>query len=166
MNIGVTLKTAEKKFGPALPGSDQEYNTLSAIRYAGGKGKKFAGVPGIRPEAEFYVHFPLDVDWTRLESKKGIPDFVNDLKESGPQGEQDREEKVAAFVEQYRAVREVAERKLAAANRKKEAGALRLRLAPLLGPQEVTVTIGGETFAILFKITKDKAGKIKIAGSV
>ncbi len=173
MNLGVTLKAAEKVFGPALPGRGAENATLAAVHYAAGKGKKFAGVVGPREDAAFHVHFPTPVDWNLLTTKKGTPDFVNDLKPSGPQGEQGRERLVAAFLEKVGALNEkrrlkaeAAEKKNLTAKRKLEAAALRERYTNLVGEHEATILIGSESLSLRVKITKDKSGKIKIAGAI
>jgi hypothetical protein len=173
MKLGVTLKAAEKVFGPALPGPGSQQNTLSAVRYAEGKGKKFAGILGIHDNANFYVHFPTPVDWNLLRSQKGLPDFVNDLKESGPQGEQGRGAKVAEFLEQYETLKaklhlkqEAAEKRALAARQKEEAVFLRQKLAPFVGEQQVTFLIGSESISIVVKITQDKKGKFKLAATV
>jgi len=148
MNLGVTLKAAEKVFGPALPGLGTPQTTLSAVRYAEGKVKKFAGVLGIRDEAKFYVHFPLTVDWNLLKSKKGVPDFVNDLRESGPQGAQGREALVEKFVE-----------------RVKEKEELRQTLPRLVGNHEAALIIGSHSFSLSVKITVDKKGVFKLGAT-
>jgi hypothetical protein len=173
MNLGVTLKGAEKVFGPARPGPGTEENTLSAVRYAKGGATKFAGISGIQENAKFYIHFPTPVDWNLLETKKGIPDFVNDLRESGPQGEQGRETLVAKFLQEFeglkarrRAKQEEAEKKAAASKRKEEAVSYRERLAPYLGEQEVTICIGSERLVLTAKITQDKKGKFKIVATL
>jgi hypothetical protein len=173
MNLGVTLNAAEKVFGPALPGPGSHQNTLSAVRYAEGKSKKFAGILGIHDNANFYIHFPTPVEWNLLESKKGVPDFVNDLKESGPQGQQGRTAQVAKFMGQYESMKakrrlkqEAAQKKALIARRKEEAVLLRSRLAPYAGEQEVTLIIGQESISMSMKITVDKKGKVKIAATL
>src|SRR5277367_6843459 len=98
MTLGTTLKTVEKHFGPCLPGQTEPGKTVSALRYAAGKGRKFAGVPGIHPEAVFYVRFPMAVDLSVIKSKKGVFDFISDLKEDGPQSDQGRQAQVDAFM--------------------------------------------------------------------
>ena len=173
MNLGVTLKTAEKVFGPALPGPGDVDKTLSAVRYAGAKGKKFAGVPGIQEDAKFCIHFPTPVDWNLLQTKKGTPDFVNDLKESGPQGEQGRAIQVEKFKEGYEQLREKLRLKQAAANKKaqmaqmkEETLLIRKRLAPFIGNQQVTLILGTESISLSIKISMDKAGKLKLAATL
>ena len=180
MNLGVTLKAAEKKFGPALPGPGEADRTLAAVRYAKGGAKKFAGIPGIHDHALFHIHFPTPIDWTLLTTKKGTPDFINDLKESGPQGEQGREALVARFLQQYESIREkehkkreAAAKKAAAAIEKSAAAELkaklqqvRQRLAPFIGQQEATLVIGSESISLQFTITADNKGKIKIVATV
>ncbi len=166
MNLGVTLKAAEKVFGPALPGKGEEGKTLAAVHYAAGKGKKFAGVIGVREDAVFHVHFPTAIDWNLLATKKGTPDFVNDLKFSGPQGEQGRERLVAEFLEKYAVLREKQEKKTREDRRKREAPLLRERFGHWVGEREAVITIDGESLTLALKITKDKSGKIKIGGVI
>ena len=130
MNLGATLKAAEKVFGPALPGRGTEENTLSAVRYAKGGATKYAGIVGFDEGAKFYLHFPTPVDWNLLTTKKGTPDFISDLRESGPQGEQGREILVARFFEKQGEVREKArlkQEKAATAAAKKEAAATKAK---------------------------------------
>jgi hypothetical protein len=173
MNLGATLKAAEKVFGPALPGRGDEDKTLSAVHYAAGKGKKFAGVAGVREDAVFHIHFPTRVEWTLLRSKKGTPDFINDLKPSGPQGEQGRERLVAEFLERYEKLREklrlkeeTAAKKTRAAQWKKDAEQKRQNYVHWVGEREATITVGSESLTLPLKITRDKSGKIKIAGVI
>jgi hypothetical protein len=166
MTLGATLKAAEKVFGPALPGRADERNTLAAVPFAKGKGKKFAGVLGFRDDALFHIHFPVPVDWKLLATKKGTPDFINDLKESGPQGEQGREALVGAFLAKYESMRAKLHEKELAAKRKQEAASLRPRLAALKGEHEASITIGSETIALRVKVTVEKTGKIKIVAAV
>jgi hypothetical protein len=164
MNLGVTLKAAEKVFGPALPGPAEAEKTLAAVHFAAGKGKKFAGVLGMRDDAVFQVHFPTPIDWSLLTSKKGTPDHVNDLKMSGPQGEQGRERLVAEFLEKYEVLRAKKEKKVRDEQRKREAPLLRQRYAHWVGQHEAVISIGGESLTVPVKVTKDKSGKIKFAG--
>jgi len=166
MNLGVTLKAAEKIFGPALPGPGEADRTLAAVHYAAGRGKKFAGVLGGREDAVFHVHFPTPVDWNLLTTKKGTPDFINDLKVSGPQGEQGRERLVAEFLEKYDATREKREKKARDDERKREAPLLRQRYAHWIGERQATITVGAESLTLTLKVTKDKSGKIKFAGVI
>jgi hypothetical protein len=166
MNLGVTLKAAEKAFGPALPGPGAHDSTLAAVHFAAGKGKKFAGVTGIREDAVFHVHFPTPVDWNLLTTKKGTPDFVNDLKQSGPQGEQGRERLVAEFLEKYESLRGKRDKKRRDEQRKREAPLLREKYAKWVGSHEATISISGESINLPLKITRDKAGKIKFAGVI
>jgi hypothetical protein len=98
---GTKLQSVEKRFGPALPGQALPAKTVSALRYAGGRGKKFAGVPGIHPEAAFYIHFPLELNLSSIASKKGTIDFIADLKEDGPQSKQGRQAEVEAFLRNH-----------------------------------------------------------------
>ncbi len=166
MNLGITLKAAEKVFGPALPGPGEPESTLSAIRYAAGGTKKFAGVLGLHENAKFHIHFPTPVDWVLLETKKGIPDFINDLKESGPQGAQGREVLVAKFLPSYGGIKAKILSKQAAGKIKAELPLLRKRLAPFVGERQATLTIGSETLSLPIKITMDKKGKIKFAANL
>jgi hypothetical protein len=162
MNLGATLKAAEKVFGPALPGRGSEEKTLAAIRYAKGGAKKFAGVIGFQEDAKFHIHFPTAIDWSLLTTKRGTPDFVSDLKESGPQGEQGREALVAAFMEKYEGI----QTKLRAKRRKSELAQLRGKIAPYAGEREATFSIGSESFSLPVKITVDKTGKVKIVAAL
>jgi hypothetical protein len=141
MTLGTTLASVEKKFGPALVGIGDPDKTFSAIRFAAGKGKKFAGVPGIRDDAVFHLHFPLAVDWKQLKSKKGVPDFINNLTSSGPQGEQGREEKFSAFLQAHNG---------------------RARLQQLAGRHVVDFSIEGESFRYPGTVKVGKTGKITI----
>jgi hypothetical protein len=149
MNLGITLKSAEKVFGPALPGKGSAESTLSAVPFAAGKGKKFVGIPGVHEGAKFYIHFPIAIDWTLAESKKGIPDFVNDLHESGPPGEQGREALVSAFLEKHASLKaksklkqEAANTKMLASKMKGEVSALRERLLPFVGSRNAMLPLG------------------------
>src|ERR1700734_1245680 len=98
---GTKLQSVEKRFGPALPGQGSPEKTVSALRYAGGRGQKFAGVPGIHSEAAFYIHFPLEVSLSSIPSKKGTIDFISYLKEDGPQSKQGRQAEVEAFLRNH-----------------------------------------------------------------
>ncbi len=173
MNLGVTLKAAEKVFGPALPGRGAEENTLAAVRYAKGRAKKYAGIPGVHDEAKFYIHFPTPVDWSLLITKKGTPDFVSDLTESGPQGEQGREALAAQFLkkresvrEKLRQKREKAETAARAKQLKQELTEVRQRLIPFQGERNATLNLDNESVTIPIKITVDKSGKIKISATI
>jgi hypothetical protein len=173
MNLGITLKAAEKVFGPALPGPAEEHNTLSAVRYAKGGSTKYAGISGIQRDAKFYVHFPTSVEWDLLTTKKGTPDYVNDLRESGPQGEQGREMQAAAFLEKSATTRakirekqELAAKKAFAAQRKAQLSLLRSHFSHLAGEVEMTLTHGSESFSIPFKIEVGKSGKVKISATL
>ena len=171
MTIGTTLNAVEKRFGPALAGTGPEDTTFSAIRI--GKGKKFGGVPGRRDDAVFYLHFPLPVDWAQLTTRKGTPDFINNLSTAGPQGEQGRPAQVAAFLESYkkdeqarRAKAEAKEKKQEAAARKERFRAVREQLAAYAGERLVIVEIAGARFEIPLTIKVDKAGKVKLSGAI
>jgi len=98
LNVGATLKSVEKIFGPALSGRGDPDKTLSAIRYAAGKGKNFAGVSGIVSEAVFYIHFPTSINLAKVITKKVSSDFIKDLKEDGPQAAQGRQAEVEEFL--------------------------------------------------------------------
>jgi hypothetical protein len=83
----VTLALAEKTFGPSLNGKGAPGNTLSAMVTPGNKGKTYIGVPGIEPDAVFYIRFPREIDLSRLprtSGKPGPPDHVRGLKKDGP----------------------------------------------------------------------------------
>jgi hypothetical protein len=141
MTLGTTLKAVEKKFGPALVGIGDPDKTFSAVRFAAGKGKKFAGVPGIRDDALFHLHFPLTVDWKQLKTAKGTPDFINNLTSSGPQGEPDREQKFQEFLATHRG---------------------KNRLKELAGKRTIDFSIEGEGFRYPGTVTVDKKGKITL----
>ena len=138
MTLGTTLKTVEKKFGPCLPGQGEPNKTVSALRYAAGKGRKFAGIPGIHPDAVFYVHFPMPVDLSAIKSKKGVFDFISDLKEDGPQSDQGRDALVDAFM----------------AVHGKE-----FRIKKLSAAKHVVIEIEGERFEVPAKIAFSKKTK-------
>lgn len=142
MTLGTTLKTVEKHFGPSLPGQAEPERTVSALRYAAGKGRKFAGVLGVQPDAVFYIHFPVPVDLRAIKSKKGIFDFISDLKQDGPQSDQGRHTKVEAFLATYQKEHRV--KKLCAA-------------------KHIVIEIEGERFEVPAKISfvkKVKALKV------
>ena len=171
MNLGTTLASVEKKFGPALAGVGGEGCTFSATRFAAGKGKKFAGIPGKRDDAVFYVHFPVPVDWSQLTTKKGTPDFINNLSASGPQGEQGRELLVEQFLANYekteasRRAKGIAKEKKRLAAEKKEASRfLREKLAQFEGERTLLVEIDGERLEIPVSIKIAKTGKVKLTG--
>jgi hypothetical protein len=143
MNIAIKLEKLEKIFGPALPGATSPECTLSAIRTPKCKKGIFFGVQGIKPDANFYIHFPLPIDWKALATAKGAPDYVNDLKESGPQSEQGRKDRVTAF--------------LAEREQKEAKDGQWKRLEKLVGEHSITITIGNESFKIPdAKIALDK----------
>ena len=139
MILGTTLKTVEKHFGPALPGQAEQEKTVSAFRYAAGKGRKFAGIPGIHPEAAFYIHFPVPVDLQAIKSKKGVFDFISDLKEDGPQSDQGRYAQVEAFLKGY---------------------GKEFRIKKLCNARHIVIEIGGERFDVPAKITFTKKTKM------
>jgi hypothetical protein len=136
---GTKLQSVEKRFGPALPGQDLPEKTVSALRYAGGRGKKFAGVPGIHPEAAFYIHFPLELNLSSIASKKGTIDFVADLKEDGPQSKQGRQVEVDAFL-----------------RNQEEAAAKNDAIERLCRHQNIVIEIDGQRFPAGAKITFSK----------
>lgn len=138
MKNGTTLKTAEKHFGPSLPGQAEPEKTMSALRYAAGKGRKFAGVPGIQPDASFYIHFPLAIDLTTIVSKKGVIDFVSDLRQDGPQSDQGRQAQVDAFL---------------AVHRKEQ------RFKKFSAAKSIIIEIEGERFEVPAKITFTKKSR-------
>ncbi|MGF1679206.1 MAG: hypothetical protein ACFCUX_08435 [Candidatus Methylacidiphilales bacterium] len=161
MNVGTTLKSVEKKFGPCLPGPGDPDKTVSAIRYAAGKGKKFAGIPGILPDAMFLVHFPVAVDLSRIKvAKKGPADFINDMRQDGPQSTQGRQADVEAFLRGYAELekKEAAKRQKAAAKQAAE------KLREFLGEKEIIVEVNGRRMTARAKITLvKKTGKLKIS---
>ena len=172
---GTQLKSVERRFGPALPGQGLPAKTVSALRYAGGRGKKFAGVPGIHPEAAFYIHFPLDLNLSSIASTKGTIDFIADLKEDGPQSKQGRQAEVEAFLHHHGEKRreqlakeeksrlaaqqkaQKAEFKKTEELRKKEAAASKNQAIERLCRQEdIVVEIDGQRFPAKAKITFSK----------
>ncbi len=172
---GTKLQSVEKRFGPALPGQGFPAKTVSALRYAGGRGKKFAGVPGIHPEAAFYIHFPLELNLSSIASKKGTIDFIADLKEDGPQSKQGRQAEVETFLRNHgekqreqlakeeksrlaaQQKAQKAEFKKAEELRKKEEAANKNQAIERLCRQEdIVVEIDGQRFPAKAKITFSK----------
>jgi hypothetical protein len=66
VNVGITLKQAEKYFGPSVIGKDRPDNTISVIANPLGRAETYVGLPGIRDDAEFYIHFPQSIDLTTV----------------------------------------------------------------------------------------------------
>jgi hypothetical protein len=66
VNVGITLKQAEKYFGPSVIGKDRPDNTISVIANPVGRGETYVGLPGIRDDAQFYIHFPQSIDLTTI----------------------------------------------------------------------------------------------------
>lgn len=66
VNVGITLKQAEKYFGPSVIGKDRLDNTISVIANPVGRGETYIGLPGIRDDAHFYIHFPQSIDLTTI----------------------------------------------------------------------------------------------------
>jgi hypothetical protein len=98
----VTLALAEKIFGPSLNGKGAPGNTLSALAMPGNKGKTYIGVPGIDPDAVFYIRFPRGIDLGRLprtSGKPGVPDHVRGLRKDGPFAGQNRESEIKQWEE-------------------------------------------------------------------
>jgi hypothetical protein len=165
---GTKLQSVEKRFGPALPGRDLPEKTVSALRYAAGQGKKFAGVPGIHHEAAFYIHFPLEVNLSSIASKKGTIDFISDLKEDGPQSKQGRQAEVDAFLQNHEEKRRAllakgeqsrlaAQQKAEKAQRKKEEAAGKEQAVErLCRQQNIAIEIDGQRFFAEAKITFTK----------
>jgi hypothetical protein len=147
MKLGTTLKSVEKKFGPAVAGEGDPETTFSAVRYPAGRAKKFAGLAGRHADAVFYLHFPVPVDWTLLKSKKGIPDFINDLSLSGPQGEQHREKEAKIFRELFTAKHRLKEKLLGLVGKK---------------GYPLRIELDGEMFGVDATITQDKKGKVTL----
>ncbi len=164
MNIPVKLNKLEEIFGPALPGASTPECTLSAVKYASAKKGVYGGIQGIKPDAFFYVHFPLPIDWERLATKKGAPDYVNDLKESGPQGAQGRKELVEQFLSGLQEKKAQEQRvRLEEENR---ASTLK-RFEQLVGTHTVTVSVNGETLTLPYtKIALDKKRKLTLTALV
>ena len=98
----VTLAVAEKLFGPSLNGKGSPGHTLSAIATPGNKGKTYIGVPGIEPDAEFYIRFPREIDLTKLpltNGKPGTPDHIKGLRKDGAFAGQNREHEIKKWEE-------------------------------------------------------------------
>ena len=101
----VTLALAEKIFGPSLNGKGAPGNTLSAMTTPGNKGKTYIGVPGIEPDAVFYIRFPREIDLGRLprtSGKPGTPDHIRGLKKDGPFAGQNRESEIKKWEEKQK----------------------------------------------------------------
>ena len=98
----VTLAVTEKIFGPSLNGKGAPGNTLSATAMPGNKGKTYIRVPGIDPDAVFYIRFPREIDLGRLPrtgGKPGVPDHVRGLRKDGPFAGQNRESEIKRWEE-------------------------------------------------------------------
>jgi hypothetical protein len=98
----VTLALAEKIFGPSQNGKGAPGNTLSAMATPGNKGKSYIGLPGIEPDAVFYIRFPREIDLSRLPrtgGKPGVPDHVRGLRKDGPFAGQNRESEIKKWEE-------------------------------------------------------------------
>lgn len=98
----VTLALAEKIFGPSLNGKGTPGTTLSAMATPGNKGKTYIGVPGIEPDAVFYIRFPREIDLGRLprtSGKPGAPDHIRGLEKDGPFAGQNRESEIKKWEE-------------------------------------------------------------------
>ena len=98
----VTLASAEKVFGPSLNGKGAPGNTLSAMSTPGNKGKTYVGVPGVEPDAVFYIRFPREIDLSRLPrtpGKPGTPDHIRGLRKDGPFAGQNRETAIKKWEE-------------------------------------------------------------------
>jgi hypothetical protein len=61
----IKLTEVENECGPAELGKDRPENTISVLRVPGNRHVLLA-TPGIRPDAEFYLHFGKPVDLTLL----------------------------------------------------------------------------------------------------
>jgi hypothetical protein len=98
----VTLALAEKTFGPSRNGKGAPSNTLSAMATPGNKGRTYIGVPGIEPDAVFYIRFPREIDLARLprtNGKPGVPDHIRGLRKDGPFAGQNRESEIKKWEE-------------------------------------------------------------------
>jgi hypothetical protein len=60
----VKLVELEKEYGPAELGQDRPENTISVLRISGSRRKGLVATPGIRRDAEFYLHFHRPIDLT------------------------------------------------------------------------------------------------------
>ena len=98
----VTLALVEKVFGPSLNGKGAPGRTLSAMTTPGNKGKSYVGVPGIEPDAVFYIQFPREIDLSKLPrtpGKPGMPDHIRGLRKDGPFAGQNREIEIKKWEE-------------------------------------------------------------------
>src|SRR5260221_3965666 len=62
----VKLIELEKQYGPAELGKDRPENAISVLRVSASRRNALLGTPGIRPDAEFYLHFAKPVDLTSM----------------------------------------------------------------------------------------------------
>lgn len=96
MNVGITLKQAEKYFGPSVIGNDRPDNTISVIANPVGRGETYVGVPGIRNDAHFYIHFAQSIDLTTIigtdhrNYRRQPADHIVGLSNNGPFSGQNR----------------------------------------------------------------------------
>ena len=96
MNVGITLKQVEKYFGPSVAGKDRPDNTISVIASPVGRAKTYVGLPGIRDDARFYIHFPQSIDLTTIigtdhrNYRRQPADHVVGLRKDGPLRGQNR----------------------------------------------------------------------------
>ena len=81
----VKLVELEKEHGPAELGQDRPENTISVLRMSGSRSQALVATPGIRRDAEFYLHFRKPIDLTAPVSanlRKSLaqpPEFITGL---------------------------------------------------------------------------------------
>src|SRR5215469_11267607 len=74
----IKLTEVENEYGPAELGKDRPENTISVLRVPGKRRKVLLATPGIRPDAEFYLHFHKPVDLTLL-IKRDVQNLLKTL---------------------------------------------------------------------------------------
>jgi hypothetical protein len=146
----VTLALAEQTFGPSLNGKGAPGNTLSAVAMPGNKGKTYIGVPGIDPNAVFYIRFPREIDLGRLprtSGKPGLPDHVRGLRKDGPFAGQNREFEIKKWEENQKELERFAAGLPEIAKRSHVTGELHI---PGIGKFKVRVKVlGGKGMKVL-----------------
>lgn len=137
----VSLALVERVFGPSLNGKGAPGNTLSALAMPGNKGKTYIGVPGIEPDAIFYIRFPREIDFSRLprtRGKSGRPDHILGLRKDGPFAGQNREAEIKKWEEAQKELERFAAALPEIAKRSQITGELHL---PEIGKLKVRVRI-------------------------
>jgi hypothetical protein len=109
----------------------------------GNKGKTYIGVPGIEPDAVFYIRFPREIDLSRLprtSGKPGVPDHIRGLKKDGPFAGQNRESEIKKWEETQTELERFAAALPEIAKRSQVSGELHL---PGIGKLKVRVRLLG-----------------------